>query len=636
MQAQSPCPKGQEYMDKMKNAQDTWTPDQKVRSNCIQGWSQLATWHVHKCQCELGLENQQDADNLVKMMNHVRNTIQTQYPSCGEIPPLTSSCKVGVSAGGSGGSNNRPLPPDPNKNVVLNDEYMNLIGNLAQDSKNPHFKEMASNMQRIRGEFSQGFSLVNQLGGSLSKDDIYAYNLFENIAQGIEIGKFLFKSLSGASAPLTPEQQAARDYIKALSDELKTIYQEVSFMPNNVTLGDKAIEYGDRKLALIEEYDRATATRRLLFMEYFLNKPYMGVAQLEAKMNEIERQKNQNGVDYILQQIAKNSNAFKSNSLLHIQQKEEAFKNVNNRILLQKAIYYERSGDKAMAEKIRKSINYNVDSFEAFKLLHDSYKLKDYYSALQYYDKVRYILEINENKKDFFIRYSNIPNLDYDWNGLDRNDAVYLIALGVLSNLNTGDLDQARSEMEFMIWYNENYRVKKENYKNLKSSKKYNAVSDSDAEIEYNKCMMIQHTIQSIYYSIIHQIKDSKFHSTESLKYLDNAPSSEKKYDYWIKMVNLENLIRDGEFAEARKIALELNRMGVIADAMSARLFTNEDFKFLLAYMKYAQKEYESAVSQLKSLNETYPNNKKVVLLLRDTYLKLGKTKEAEAIENAL
>jgi hypothetical protein len=113
----------------------------------------------------LGLENQQDADNLVKMMNHVRNTIQTQYPSCGEIPPLTSSCKVGVSDDKSGNSNNSTQP------------QVNLV-----------YTGYESNAEKFRDEYIKTFG---------STKEFNAYASGENAKRvGIAMAKVMSEQLS--------------------------------------------------------------------------------------------------------------------------------------------------------------------------------------------------------------------------------------------------------------------------------------------------------------------------------------------------------------------------------------------------------------------------------------------------------
>jgi len=172
--SQSPCPKGQEYIDKMKNAQSTWSADQKVRSNCIQGWSQLATWHVYKCKCENGVANQTDADNLVKIMNGVRNTIQSQYPNCGEIPSTVSSCKVGTSNGTNQGNSSNSTSLESKLNL----QY------TGYESEGEKFRDEFVRTFSTTGDFNAYAAGMNvkRIGEALSKDVIQG---LKNI-QGLE------------------------------------------------------------------------------------------------------------------------------------------------------------------------------------------------------------------------------------------------------------------------------------------------------------------------------------------------------------------------------------------------------------------------------------------------------------------
>lgn len=175
---QTQCPAAQKYIDKMKNAQSSWTPDQKVRSNCVQGWAQLGAWHVHKCQCEIGLENKADADKLVKIMNSVRNTIKTEYPNCGEIPPVISSCKIKGSTGNGQSSPNSSS--SPNSKPEAPKREMIYTGHESEGEK---FRDDFIQTFSSTGDFNAYAAGMNvkRIGEALSKDVIKSLNKIQKL-----------------------------------------------------------------------------------------------------------------------------------------------------------------------------------------------------------------------------------------------------------------------------------------------------------------------------------------------------------------------------------------------------------------------------------------------------------------------
>lgn len=91
----SPCPgpEALRYKDLMDN---------NPLDDCQQIWAQQAVWYAYKCECDNGLGSASDAQNMVAVLNSIRDNIINLYATnggssntaCGSIPPKVSSCGV--------------------------------------------------------------------------------------------------------------------------------------------------------------------------------------------------------------------------------------------------------------------------------------------------------------------------------------------------------------------------------------------------------------------------------------------------------------------------------------------------------------------------------------------------------------
>jgi hypothetical protein len=145
LHAQSSCEKAKEYEKKITDANENWTPDRRARNNCPQGWAQLGTWYAYKCECDKGVASKKRAEQNVSAMNLIRNTIKTQYPHCGEVPPVMTVDQIKITIGNK---NNVENYTDPNSELKFAvSEFMN---ELSASTDNMKIKQISKNLNNTR------------------------------------------------------------------------------------------------------------------------------------------------------------------------------------------------------------------------------------------------------------------------------------------------------------------------------------------------------------------------------------------------------------------------------------------------------------------------------------------------------
>ncbi len=585
-----------------------------------------------RCECENGVPNEERAKQLEAQMKINYQNCQTYYGNTLGMPtPLSwSECKILEI------QNNTSNTINYNNKRIVKDEYLDLLNDLAAGSNNPHFKNMVNEMNDNRDAFAQGRNIAIQFG-SLSQQDLDAYNMFENIAQGIALTKFIVKELSNA---LTPEQQQARDYIQNLHKELQSVFNEVSYVPTFYIYDDKMLQKINGIKIKIDKYERATAVKRLLYFKYWSQKPYMTIAQLQQTSNEIVAIANNQGTQAILDEISLYEKPYvreNDDFFYPVLNKETGFKNTYIALKMEEANYFEKQGDKEKANKIRTSINYDVDNFLAFKLLYKSFNNKNYFGSIAYYKQVKDVLKINENdRKHLFLLYKNIPSINYETGGVWRHEATFLIALGVFSYTYMNDYSQAQEELQFLKWYNENHRKFNEYYKTVKARKKAGRFTDVEYATSYGQCLAIEKAVNAYLLAKYDNNKEALNLINEAIKLLNENPDISNPYNAWINLIKLDLLIELDMFDEARKQASVINRYKYTSSVTGAKLFKIDDYYFSMALLKFKQKQYQSCINQLKILEKTNPDSSRLLLLMRDAYYGLGNKEKAIEIEKKL
>jgi hypothetical protein len=411
----------------------------------------------------------------------------------------------------------------------------------------------------------------------------------------------------------------------------------VSYVPNFPIYNNQVLNYILEKDGLINKYEQATAVKRLLYLEYwYQSKPYMTINQLKNKAKELSSLKNSRGNQYILDLIKKKESAFKQKEFTAITNKEYGFKTTYARLKMNEANYYEANGNKKKAADIRKTIDYDVNNFDAFKLLEESFISKDYFASLAYYEQVKEVLRINELGGHFFLFYKNIPNITFNHNGIWRHEATYLLALGVLANVRTGNMTQAEEELLFLKKFNQNHKTFNEAYAEKSARKKAGKFNDIEYQTSYGQCLAIEKAVESVLLSKKGAYEEANNRISQALQLLKDNPSMQKYYNAWIELLKFESEIRAENFLSARKTAILLKTRSYTANQVWVKLFTIEDYQYQMAYMKFRQKQYQSCINQLKILGSANPKSKRILLLKLDAYNALGDIENSNKTENQL
>ncbi|MCX7552097.1 hypothetical protein [Xanthomarina sp. F2636L] len=640
-----PPPKANAYKAKMIDAEENWSADEKVKSNCIQGWAQLATWYAYKCECERGMPSQEQADLTVAALNNIQSTIQNMYPNCGEIPPTVSRCNVKSTIGNidstssQEGSKSIAFPNDSNlkttnnnkSETIINDDFLAILNDLSGDSDNQHFKDMVDEINSNSDKVKDTKNFVTEFGGTLSQNDLDFYNFAESAGQAIAIGTFLYKLLTNE---LTQEQEEGKAFIQELSTVLAFTKEEIRSLPTFYEFNAETLDRLIKLESQIIRYQKGSASRRLLVKNYYSAKPPMTLDEIKVKMNEINKIEKSKGVSFIMNEIIKNSNPSEINALPFIYL-VKGLKATLNRIAITKSKCYKALGDENAAMKALSGIDYKVQPIEAFKLLYESYLEKDYNGCIEYYDLIKRYIINNELNEGIFMNYKEVPQLVYDLKGLPRREVAFLLTLGSLSYMITGQMPQAKEELKFLKWYNNNLSSSLEKQKLKKAKKKRYGYSDAEIEEELKQCIVFEKVLDAILLS-----KEGEIN--EPIKLIDEAMliSKERNLDViytgiesWYLLVKMEILIRTEQYLLAKNVAREISirdRSSVI----KVRMFNVGEFKFLLAFMKYKEGNLKSSLNSLNVLELNYPNMKKVHLLKRDILFEQGNISEAKNQNN--
>jgi len=634
-----PPPKAYEYKSKIENANNNWTTDQKIRSNCIQGWTQLATWFAYKCECDRGMPTQEQADLTVASLNKIQSVIQNMYPNCGEIPPRVSMCNVKVGNPDNGNSNfiNKGVVNSNKHNnntneksgVLMNDSFLSVLDEISGGSENQNFKDMVNEIKANKSKISSTKALVSQFG-FLQQSDIDFYNFAESAGQVIAVATFLYKTFSKKITPEQKELNEGKIFIDNLSNVLSTVYNEIRIVPTFYNFDKQTLTRLNNLENRIKRYQVGSASRRFLVSEYYATNTPMTLGEIKSKMKEINSKEQSKGTASIVRAILRNSKISELNNLPFINL--EGKLNVTfNRIAIAKSKCYKAMGRDEDAVKILYGIDYNVNPSGAFKLIHESFKDKNIYSTIKYYESVKDYIKTKENGKVFYLKYKEIEVLNNYHNGLERVDVAYLISLGCISYITSGQISQAKEELKFLRWYNQNLNNFLKKYK----EKKLKTMSDTDIEIILNKCLVFERALEALLLA-----KEGEF--GVSLMKIDKAIILQENlgYDFfglgiesWLYQIKLNVLIHSNQFLKAKTIAREIkNRNRGFASKKT--LFDIGDYKFLLAFMKFKEGKLNSSLSSLILLENEFPNMKRINLLRRDIYLELGEYEKAKNQNN--
>lgn len=186
----------------------------------------------------------------------------------------------------------------------------------------------------------------------------------------------------------------------------------------------------------------------------------------------------------------------------------------------------------------------------------------------------------------------------------------------MLSHLSSGEITQANNELEYLKWYNNNFKIYLEKFKGLKLKKR--TFTLTELESGYNMCLAIEKTIEAALLAKKGEFEKAKTLISEAIILNKNNHATLNTYEHWFMISQLDILIRTGDYLQAKKIGIRLKQKSWTATAMNSKLFTQEDFSFLMVFLKYKEGNYNSALLNLNILEQEYPNSGRIKQLKND------------------
>lgn len=586
-------------------------------------YSYAADFHYYKCRCESGVGSAEEEQQALAAMQidlkHYNEFKSSGDPSLGGIPSSCTVLKAGAGVGPDGSLVN------PDKGRIFNDDVIGFLNSLSDDTQNSHLRTLVEEMNQNRQELSQSLELAS-LFGPLDQDDYDLYNMTENIAQAVSVGKFLFNTLSGKKEEeeLTPGQREANNMIADFSRELRLLYDEVQAVPTWYELNGETLRELDAIEAGMLSYERITAPKRLLYWEYESYDGHMDIAELKRRYDRIAGDNERYGRPYLISRIEEIQRRYSDISAVpHMANADRGFSGAKNRIQLVRARTYEKLGRHEEARKLRAEISYDVSAQDAVKLLKTTFDNGNYYGSIQYYQPLKqYFMDRNSVK---FI-YLELPNLNFEMDGLSRVDATYLLGLGVLAHIRSGQVSQAREELAFLRRFQQQLEDAYRQHLKLSDRKKAFKTTDTDFRSHVDGAESVVLAVEAVL-----QRKTNKHE--QSLELIDRAISlsaassgllsqSAEKYELWMQFLKLEILVDLGRYDEAKELTQAVKTKASV-DIFKEN-FRMEELRFLMAYIRYKEQDYKGALFALRLLKRSNPGISKYYVLEEDIYRAMG------------
>lgn len=606
----SQCPEAEQYVQKVKQA-DNWTPTERAKSgNKIQGWTQFGAWHAYKCECEAGNLSARDAERLKDHLNTIRGIIQSRYSKYGTVPPVVNKCNSSDQK--SGGAVSR----GEDKFNFVDDDLINadarrLVEDLAANSDDPNLKEFASKLNGISGVQNDVNSFRNLFNVTPSQKDLQFDKVMTNTAQVIAAGQFivkLFQKKKEQKTELTPDQKMAQSFMWDMRNKIRLIYAEARVIPAFSLYDQDAINDIGKLERSYHAYDIATAAERCTIIKFFWSNKRYGYSEILNFYNEVQSWSKKEQLKYIdrWQGYADYDHA------LYLANSEESFK-VNRAILLsKKARYYKNMGEDEEAEKLLAMVDLNLDATQAITLMQNAFIDSDFELASLYYPIIKNKFESEETPLSHysfdtgqplitgsnatamaFVQKKGTSNSATKSIYLSRNDVIMLLASGTIISIYNGDVTSANQELDF-----------------LKSYIRKRPASDLYKDEDH-----------AIALSILEGIKSAKLlkanYPEEALVQIENTLALKShtellgtKYTLWLKQIYFDILVANKRYDEAHELYVAIKMNPLVANPEHSLFFDPDALMFKKCELLYAQGAYQRVLNGLDLLETIKPNPK--------------------------
>jgi hypothetical protein len=160
----------------------------------------------------------------------------------------------------------------------------------------------------------------------------------------------------------------------------------------------------------------------------------------------------------------------------------------------------------------------------------------------------------------------------------------------------------------------------------MSTRKKSSGYSDTELESSYNLCTAIEKTIEATILSKKEENKNAELLISEAILLNNENHTANDIYKPWLLLSQLDISIRTGNLIQAKKTAIKLKRISGLAHTLNCRQYSQEEFQFLLSFLKYKEGNVESALTSIELLEIDYPNSVRIQQLKNDINFQLNKT----------
>ena len=577
-----------------------------------------STFFMAYCKCKTGVSSQEEADVLIAQMKTNHQNFNNMRNSA--TPPLSTqpltSCSIGSgngsSIGGGGGQTNK----------LINDDWMALLNNLAATSDNEIFNNMVGTMNEVKGKVAEMQDYANMIVPGLGNPNFF--NTMENTGNAIAMvgaGIDLISSIFEKKEPQYTESQieAYNTYDK-ISSGLLVIYDEVASVPTFYEFDRITLDKVETREQLLEEYDLNTAKQRLLCLEYLLYNSHAlpDNEWLSSRSDEIDGLSDEGAVNEIKTLAAKYKESY---SLpLHLYS-ELGFIGAKNKINKYKETYYEKSGNKAEAEKYKSRINHNVSYQDAVKLTFSSFREENYLETAEY---GQLLFDLFRDEENVALMYDDLPGLK----GIPiiyRSDLAKLMAMTVISDVKNNKMTRAKMDLEELIQFHERL-------KNMKLNKNDVLNINMKAEqLPVSEAMML--ASKSYVHAAENKHNEALSEINQAIElYKGKDVLNHREYADWLNYLKLEVLLAKGDYQEAEVFLKELRAQSQYL--LNTRIYPASKLNYINAYIRYEKGDYNGALIALNILEKQTPDLPKIYGLKEKVYLKLSNAEKAKESRN--
>jgi len=539
------------------------------------------------CECKNGVSRERRTQLIAEMKinhKHYHEFKATSDPII-QVNPL-NDCAINSSSS----PNNKPDKFSIYEDPLINSEVQGFIHDLAANSNNPDLKTLSKELQGFNDVQNDVNEYRSMLNITPSQQDLQFDQVMTNTAQVVSIIKFLVNSTKDKEIELTPSQKQAQAFMWETRNKIKLIYDESRVLPKIFVFNQQAINRLEEFERSLYVYDMATARERKLVINYFWNKEYMTLDELQQKIDIYNSKK----PIYLIQSIDSWQQYADYDHALYLANSDQAFALTKHLIKLQKAQCYREMGQPEKAVSILKSSNYNVSSGEAIAIIISSYQSQDYETVSLLFPIAKQYFK--EHKPSEWSKMYSIDQGETNENlSLFSQDATLLLASGIYANIQNNNLTQAEIDLNYLKEYISTNKMKSENL-----------------------VLGLQATILA-----------ARGSYRESLTFINKAiEKTPLNYDpsyNWLRFIKFNLLVNEKKYEEAHEVYNRVNANYHAVNKESQSFFNIYEFKYAKCELLFKQQDYETALYGLRLL-ETLRKDNKYHLLRSNIYHAQGLT----------